>query len=49
MNSFNVSVSVDGTWQKRYEFNLLLGVVFVISVELGEVLDYGVKSKFCFE
>ena len=46
---FNVSVSVDGTWQKRYGFNLLLGVVFVISVESGEVLDYEVKSKFRFE
>ena len=27
----------------------MLGVVFVISVESGEVLDYEVKSKFRFE
>ena len=51
-DSLNVNdlmfVSVDGTWQKRYRFNSLLGVAFIISVEPGEVLHYEVKSKFCF-
>ena len=44
-----ISASFDGTWQKRYGFNSLLGVVFIISVESGEVLGYEVRSKFCFE
>ena len=44
-----VSVSVDGTWQKRYGYSSLLGVVFILSVETGEVLDYEVQSKICFE
>ena len=47
--TFSVSVSVDGTWQKRYGYNSLLGVVFILSVDTGEVLDYEVKSKYCFE
>ena len=46
---FPVAVSVDGTWQKRYGFSSLLGVIFVISMDTGEVLDYEVKSKVCFE
>ena len=46
---FCVSVSIDGTWQKRYGFNSLLGAVFIISIETGEVLDYEVKCKYCFE
>ena len=46
---FNVGVSIDGTWQKRYRFNSFLGVVFTISVKSGEVLDSEVKFKFCFE
>ena len=41
----NVSVSVDGTWQKRYSHNSLLGASFIISV--GLVLDYVIKSKTC--
>ena len=44
-----VSVSVDGTWQKRYGYSSLLGVVFILSVETGEVLDFEVQSKICFE
>ena len=43
----NVAVSVDGSWQKRHGFNSLLGMVFLISVETGQVLDYAVKSLFC--
>ena len=46
---FDVSVSVDGTWQKRYGHSSLLGVVFILSTETGEVLHYEVKSKVCFE
>ena len=46
---FSVAVTVDGTWQKRYSFNSLLGVVFIIAVDTGEVLDYEVKVKHCFE
>ena len=41
-----VSVSVDGTWQRRGHCSKI-GVVFVISVRTGEVLDYVVKSLFC--
>ena len=43
-----VSVSVDETWQKRGHSSKL-GVVFVISVETGEILNYEVKSLFCHE
>ena len=43
----NVSVSVDGAWQKRYGFNSLVGMVFVISIDTGQVLDYVVKCLFC--
>ena len=46
---FHVSVTLDGTWQKRYGFNSLLGVVFLMSTLTGEVLDYVVKHKMCFE
>uniref|UniRef100_A0A7M5UK02 Mutator-like transposase domain-containing protein n=1 Tax=Clytia hemisphaerica TaxID=252671 RepID=A0A7M5UK02_9CNID len=42
----DVSVIVDGTWQRRGHSSKI-GVVFVISVETGEVLDYEVKSLFC--
>ena len=41
-----VGVTVDGTWQKRYGFNSLLGVVFIISVDTG---DYEIKCKHCLE
>ena len=43
----DVPVSIDGTWQKRYGHNSLLGVSFVISMDTGCVLDYSVKSKVC--
>lgn len=42
----DVTVSFDGTWAKR-GFTSLTGVVFVISVNTGEVLDYHVLSKSC--
>ena len=40
------AVSFNGTWAKR-GFTSLTGVVFVISVDTGEVLDYHVMSKAC--
>ena len=41
-----VAVTVDGTWQKRGDSSKI-GVIFVISVATGEILDYCVKSLFC--
>ena len=38
-----VAISVDGTWQKRGHSSKI-GVVFVISIRTGEVLDYEVLS-----
>ena len=32
-----------------YGFNLLLRVVFIISIDTGEVLDFQVKCKHCFK
>ena len=43
-----VVVTVDGTWQKRCHSSKI-GVVFVISVDSGEILDYEIKSMFCHE
>ena len=37
-----VAVTVDGTWQKRYDHNLALGVTFVISADTDEV-----KFSYC--
>jgi len=42
----NVAVSVDGTWQKRGHTSRI-GVVFIISIETGEVLDFVIKSLIC--
>ena len=42
-----ISVSVDGTWKKRYGHNSLLGALFEISTENGEVLDYAIRCKSC--
>ena len=44
----NVALTVDGTWQKRGHSSKI-GVVFVISVKTGEILDYEVTSLFCYE
>ena len=44
----DVAVSVDGTWQKRGHSSKI-GVVFVISIKTGEILDHAVKSLFCQE
>lgn len=45
-DTLDVAVSFDGTWAKR-GFTSLTGVVFAISVDSGEVLDYTVLSKAC--
>ena len=45
-SAVDAAVSFDGTWAKR-GFTSLTGVVFVISVDTGEVLDYHVISKSC--
>ena len=42
------TVTVDGTWQKRGHTSKI-GVIFVISVKTGEILDYRVKSLYCHE
>ena len=42
----NISVTVDGTWQKRGHTSKI-GCVFVLSVRSGEVLDYEVCSLVC--
>ena len=44
----NVTVNIDGTWQKRGHASKH-GVVFVVSVATGEVLDHSVKSLFCHQ
>ena len=43
-----VAVTIDGTWQRRGHSSKN-GVVFIISVRTGEVLDYVVKTKHCHE
>ena len=42
----NVAVTVDGTWQKRGH-SFKIGVVFVLAVETGEILDYEIRSLYC--
>ena len=42
----DILVSCDGMWQNR-GFSSLFGVVFVIAYEMGKIVDYTVKSKFC--
>ena len=44
----NVPISIDGSWQKRYGFNSLLGVVLALSIDTGCVVDYSAKSLICF-
>ena len=45
-DAMDAAVSFDGTWAKR-GFTSLTGVVFVMSVDTGEVLDCHVLSKTC--
>lgn len=44
----NVEVTVDGIWPKTGHSSKT-GVVFVLSVVTGEILDYKVKSLICHE
>ena len=48
-NSILIAVTIDGTWQKRYGLSSLLGVAFIILADTGEVLNFEVKCKHCFE
>ena len=43
-----VAITIDGTWQKR-GYTSKNGIVCVISVRTGKVLDYEVLSVVCFE
>ena len=51
-NPEDIDIQVDGTmlgtWQKRGHSSKH-GVVFLISVETGEVLDFCVKTIYCHE
>ena len=47
-NVINVPVTFDGTWSK-WGHAANYGFGFVLSVDTGEVLDYGFKSKICWE
>ena len=40
----DVPISIDGSWQKRYRFNSLFGVVLLSN----DIIDYVVKSLVCF-
>ena len=42
----DVSVSVDGTWQKR-GFSSLNVVVAAISIDTGKVVDCEVMARYC--
>ena len=43
-----VPVTLDGTWQKRGHASKH-GVVYILSVDTGECLDYSVKTLHCHE
>ena len=42
-----IPISIDGSLQKQYGHNSLLGMVFAISIGNDEVLDYVAKPLFC--
>ena len=42
----DVSVSVDGIWQKR-GFSSLNGVVAAISIDTGKVVDCEIMARYC--
>ena len=42
----DIAVTYDGTWSKRGH-TTSYGFGFVISVETGQVIDYGFRSKIC--
>lgn len=47
-NIYNITVSYDGTWQKRGHTSLY-GIGFVIDILTGLVVDYEILSKYCPE
>ena len=47
-NAISVAISIDGSWQKR-GFSSRYGVVTAILIDTGEVIDYEIMSKHCFE
>ncbi len=46
--AISVAVSLDGTWQKR-GYSSKFGIVVVVLVDTGEVVDYEVLSMHCHE
>ena len=44
----DIAITIDGTWMKRGHSSLY-GAVFALSWQTGKVIDYEVKSKFCYE
>ena len=42
----DVKVSVDGTWQRRGHCSKI-GVIFIIAIDTGDVLDFEVKRLYC--
>ena len=44
----DVAVSVDGTWQTRGHSSRT-GIVFILSIDTGEVLDYVIKCLVCHD
>ena len=47
-NAIAVAISIDGSWQNG-AFSSRYGVVTAILVDTGEVIDYEIMSKQCFE
>ena len=47
-DSVDIGVSVDGTWQRR-GFTSLNGVVVVISIDSGKIIDIEPMSRYCRE
>lgn len=46
-NSRDITVALDGTWQKRGHTSLN-GVITATSLDTGKVIDFECLSKFCF-
>jgi len=44
----DIAITIDGTWMKQGHSSLY-GAVFALSWQTGKVVDYEVKSKFCYE
>jgi len=44
----DIAITIDGTWMKRGHSSLY-GAVFALSWQTGKVIDYEIKSKFCYE